>query len=291
MIVATVGIAKAQTDASNSDKATNDLRHEVGILGGGGMSVLNYSLNMGGSKTDGADGISGFAGIAYTWNITHRIGIATGLELIRYGAKTTYETITSDPNDPGNTYNAGDHVFRMLFNYTMENYVEEQTAAFLTIPVMLQYSVPLSGTKKFYVSGGLKFGLPINAKATIFPGTVTTSGYYSFQNQPYTDLPQYGFISAEALASTTNDIDVSVLLTASLETGVRFCLTDKILLYTGAYLDYGLNNLRSTKDKELLNYQVLIPSELKHASVLNTSHVNNVKTLGVGLKVKVSFGW
>jgi hypothetical protein len=291
MIVATTGIATAQADTSNSEKATNKLRHEVGIFGGGGMSVLNYSLNMGGSKTDGASGISGFFGIAYTWNINHQFGITTGLEMISYGAKTTYESITSDPKDPNNTYNAGDDVFEMLFQYTMENYVEEQTAAFFSIPVMLQYSVPLSGTKKFYMSGGLKFGLPINAKATIFPGTVTTSGYYSFQNQTYTELDRYGFINAKSLASTTKDIDVSVLLTASLETGMRFYLTDKILLYTGAYLDYGLNDIRSTKDKGLLNYQVQIPSELKHASVLNTSHVNKVKTLGVGLKVKVSFGW
>jgi hypothetical protein len=282
MIVATVGIAKAQTDTPNSETVIDVPRHEIGIVGGGGMSVLNYSLDMGGSKTDGTGGISGFTGISYTWNINHNLGIVTGFDMISYGAKTTYETIKNS------VYYQESNID--TFYYKMNNYIEEQSIACLSIPMMLQYSMPLSGTKKFYVSGGFKFSLPINAKATIFPGTVTTRGYRNFENQTY-DIERYGFVTNKQFASSTNDIDVRVFLSMSLETGVRFCLTDKILLYTGAYLDYGLNNIRSTKNKELLNYRELTPPELKLASVLNTSHINKVKTLGVGLKVKVSFGW
>jgi hypothetical protein len=292
MSVVTVGIAKAQTDTLNNEKATTgELRHELGIVGGGGMSVINYSLNMSGIKTDGTGGISGFVGISYTWNVNRNIGILTGLDLISYGAKTTYETIEN------NVLYQDAHIDN--FYYRMDNYIEEQSVACLSIPMMLQYSVPLSGNKKFYMSGGFKLSFPINAKATIFPGIVTTRGYINFDGQTYysdgdSDVERYGFVTNKQLASSTNDIDVNVFLSVSLETGARFYLTDKILLYTGVYLDYGLNNIRSTKHKELLYYEERTPPlypVLKHASVLNTSHVNDVKTLGVGLKVKVSFGW
>ncbi|MDR0714239.1 MAG: hypothetical protein LBF89_08280, partial [Bacteroidales bacterium] len=60
---------------------------------------------------------------------------------------------------------------------------------------------------------------------------------------------------------------------------------------TSAYLDYGMNNIRTSQDKNIINYQILSPQDFKYASVLNTPHVNKVKTFGAGLKVKVSFGW
>jgi hypothetical protein len=283
MIFPAVGI-KAQTNTANDEQSVSELRHEIALYGGGGMSALNYSLDMGGSKTDGAGGISGFAGIAYTWNINYHFGIVTGLELASYGAKTTYDAISGEK-----MYGEGND--RLNFQYSMNNYIEEQGITFLSVPVMLQYSVPLHGTKKFYVAGGLKLELPVNPKATIFPGTVNTLGYYSFENQTYTDLSKYGFYSNHKPGSIENDIDMSISIAASLETGVRFLLTKKILLYTGAYLDYGLNDVRSTKDKDIIAYQEFDPSVLKYASILNTSHASKVKIFGAGLKVKVSFGW
>jgi hypothetical protein len=299
-ILAATGVAEAQSvifrsvndttvtlsETDTTVRHVNELRHEIALYGAGGMSVLNYSPDMNGSKTDGLGAIGG---IGYTWNINYRLGITTGLEVTSYNAKTTYDAISMDKN-----YGAG--VDRFNFRYSMSNYVEEQDVTFIMIPAMLQYSVPLSGSAKFYVSGGCKVGLPIRANATIFPGTVNTSGHYYFENQTYISRPdvnmeQYGFVSGLKPDPIESDIDVTVLITASLETGARFYLTDNILLYTGAYVDYGLNSIRSEKSRNLINYQEHNPSELKYASVLNTPHVNNVKVLGAGLKVKISFGW
>jgi hypothetical protein len=88
------------------------------------------------------------------------------------------------------TDEAGDD---FTFNYSLRGYSEKQNAVLLTVPLMVKYSLPLgSGATTYYASGGLKFGIPVSAKASISPGTVTTSGYYSFEDGTYTDLPQYG---------------------------------------------------------------------------------------------------
>jgi hypothetical protein len=300
MFVSILNITKAQTDTQTETdtdttetetdtekKEIREPRHEIAIFGAGGMSVINYSLNMNGSKTDGTGGISGHAGISYIWNINPNAGLVTGVEVASYGAKTTYNSISSSKD-----YGAGFDKFK--FTYSINNYIEEQDITLVSIPVMMQYSQYISGSIKFYLLGGLKFGLPVQSEASIFPDVVNTWGdFYVYEKQIYTELPKYGFVSdlRPSPGSITDDIDLTVLVTASLETGARFFLTKNILLYTGAYLDYGLNNIQSTKDKQLVNYQEFNPSTLKYASVLNTSHVNKVKIFGAGLKVKVSFGW
>jgi hypothetical protein len=282
-----IGLAKAQTgNAIESEPAFEEPRHEIALSGGGGMSALNYSLDKGGSRTDGTGGISGFAGIAYIWNINNSVGVVTGLDLMSYGAKTTYDAVQKDKN----------YYDRWVFSYKINNYIEEHDVSYLSIPVMFQYSVPLSGSKKFYVSGGFKVGFPIQAKATIFPGSIDTWGYYydvehKYETDDITDMSPEGFVRNHQPGYISGEIDVNALFTASLETGARFFLSRNILLYASAYLDYGLNNIRSSSNNNLINYQELTPSVFRYASVLNTPHVNKVKTLGVGLKVKVSFGW
>ncbi|MDR0385468.1 MAG: outer membrane beta-barrel protein [Prevotellaceae bacterium] len=285
LILATAGIANAQ-DTVTANKAAKELRHEISIYGAGGISAFNYSLDMGGLKTDGANSFSAIIGAGYTWNINDRLGIATGFEMTKYGAKASYDAISGS-----RIY--GKESGRFNFIYAMNNYVEEQEIICLSIPAMLQYSVDLTNHTKFYMSGGCKLGLPVRAEATIFPETVNTSGYYYFENQSYTDKPELGFVSGLNPDAVTDDIHVVHLsVTASLETGARFSLKDNILLYTAAYIDCGLNNIRSEKYRsDLINYQEYNTANLKYSSVLNTSHAGKARIFGAGLKVKVSFGW
>jgi hypothetical protein len=285
-ILATSGVAKAQSETDTAVKEISEFRREIALYGGGGLSILSYSLDKNGFKSSG---MSGVAGIGYTWNINYHFGIVTGMEVSNYNAKTTYDAVSMEKD-----YGTGSN--RLNFQYSMNNYVEEQDVTFITIPAMLQYSMPLSGSSKFYVSGGCKIGLPIHTNATIYPGTVNTLGHYYFENQTYAsypgvDMSEYGFVAGLKPSPVKSDIDVTVSVTASLETGARFYINDNILLYTGAYFDYGLNDIRSEKSRGLINFQEYNPSEFKYASVLNTPHVNQVKTLGIGLKVKLSLGW
>jgi hypothetical protein len=281
MILAAAGALKAQSETDTVTKKVRAPQHEIALYGAGGLSSLNYTLNKDGHKSDGTGAIGG---IGYTWNINYHLGIVTGMEVTGYSAEAKYDAISMERE-------YGRDKDKFNFKYSMNNYIESHNVTFISIPVMLQYSVPLSGSAKFYLSGGGRIGLPIHASASIYPGNVTTLGYYYFENQTYTDLLQYGFVHNLNPGTIKTDIDVTVMVAASLETGARFFITDNILIYTAIYIDYGLNSIRSTQDRDLINYQEYNPSELKYASVLNTPHVNKVKVLGTGLKVKISFGW
>jgi hypothetical protein len=276
-----------ETAEETDGKKAINLRHEVAVYVAGGMSELNYSLDAKGSKTGGNSIISSLFGLGYTWNITECLGIVTGLEISNYSAKTAYDAVTDE-----RIYGSG--IDRLKFGYSMNNYIEEQDVLLLSIPAMAQYSTPLSNTIKYYLAGGLKIGLPVKSEATVFPGTVRTWGEfisYDSERQTYfDDLPQHGFMYGQPPSFET-DIDTHISLIASIESGAQFALYSKILLYTGIYLDCGLNSIRSAKDRQLINYQEFNPSALKYASVLNTAHVNKVRIFGAGLKVKISFGW
>jgi opacity protein-like surface antigen len=273
------------TDTTTVKKKYNaDLRHELSIYGGAGLSVINYALDKSGSRSDGSNSVAGILGIGYTWNINDNFGVVTGVEMSRYNGKTSYDVISGDRE-----YGTGDDRFK--FSYSMRNYIEEQSTVMISIPAMAQYSAPLSDPVTFYLAAGFKFGLPVNAKATIFPGDVSTSGYYYFENQRYyDDLPDYGFTNSKP-SSVTSDVALKVSMAMSIESGVRFSLMDNMRVYTGAYLDYGLNNIRSKHEDLLINYHELNPSAYTYSSVLNTAHADKIKIFAVGLKLKISFGW
>jgi hypothetical protein len=272
------------TDTTVNKKYNADIRHEISVYGGAGLSVINYSLDKSGSRTDGSSSVAGILGIGYTWNINDNFGLATGIEMSRYDGKASYDIISGEKE-----YGTGDDRFR--FDYSMRNYIEEQSAVMISIPAMAQYSAPLSDHVTFYLAAGFKFGLPVNAKATIFPGNLSASGHYYFENRTYyDDLPQYGFANSKP-ASVTSDIALKVSAAMSIESGVRFSIMDNMRIYTGAYFDCGLNNIRSKHEDMLVNYHELNPSAYTYSSVLNTVHADKIKIFAVGLKLKISFGW
>jgi hypothetical protein len=276
-------ITSTPLPASQPEGSSETFRHEITIYGAEGVSSLNYSLDKEGGNSGENSIISGMLGVGYTWNINEYIAVVTGLEISKYGALTIYENI-SDERIYGTDRN------RFNFKYSISKYEEKQVLMLLSIPVLAQYYIPLSGSVKFYMTGGFKLGLPVRSRATISPNTFATSGYYYFENQTYTDLPQHGFVSGQQLNSTVTDIDMNISLAASVETGARFFLYSNILLYIGAYFDGGLNNLRTITDQLLINYQTLNPSVFRYESILHTNHVNKVKIFGIGLKMKISFG-
>jgi hypothetical protein len=287
-LLLTVRLLEAQTPAATdiaaTDTAPEALRHEIAIYGAEGLSILNYNLDKDGRTTGEGNEISGQLGLSYTLNINQNIGITAAIELSKYGAETLYETL-SDEKIYGTNRN------RFNFRYSINRYTEQQQITLLTLPLMAQYATPLSRAVKLYVAAGIKTGIPLRSEATVSPHTLNTSGYYYFENQTYTSLPQHGFVSAQQTNATTRDIDTNIAITAAIETGARFNIYSNIIVYTSIYLDYGLNNIRSTSDQQVVNYQTLEPSEFRYASILNTSHVDKVKIFGIGLKLKISLGW
>jgi hypothetical protein len=252
--------------------------HEFSIYGMGGLSRLNYQLSGDGTKSGG---IGGGAGIGCTFNISNNWGVVTGVEISLVEAKVAYDNLSGE-YEYGNAGTWG----HFQFHYSLDDYEEQQKAMLFSVPVMLQFKT--GGSTNFYLAGGFKIGFPVSADATISPGTVTTSGDFSYEQVEYIDIEEYGFGHNMPLDKTKSKIDLGFSLALALETGVRFSLSDKIGLYTGLYVDYGLNSI-SKSDRHLLEYDIDNPSTFKRNSILNTSSIDKVNMLSAGLKVKISF--
>jgi hypothetical protein len=266
-------------------------KHELSIYGLGGFSSLSYTLSDNGSKSGG---IGGGAGLGYTFNISPSLGIVMGLEMNTFTSEASFANVSEKSTE----YRLGtgdNNLFR--FSYSLKNYKETQNVTLFSIPVMVQYSLPLGGgATKFYVSGGFKLGFPISATADLSPGSATTNGYFSDENVKYENLPTHGFASNISLPDSKQDLDLGFSAALALEAGLRFTLTDKIGLYTGLYFDYGLNSIQKVNDKHSLEYDLNHLSEYDRVnerpflyhSVLNTGLVDKVNLLSIGLKVKIS---
>jgi hypothetical protein len=262
--------------------------HEFAIYGTGGMSNLSYKFDKGkvGGAFDG--GISGGFGMAYTYYIAEgNFGITAGVGFASYSGKATGETLSGEYDTPDDT---GDN-FR--FSYSVTGYEEKQRMTLLTVPLMLQYRIPFDSrsSNSLVFGGGMKFGLPMSATTTTTMENVTTSGYYSYEDQTYTDLPQHGFVTEQSIADAKSDIDFGISKMLSLEVGLNFSLSEKTGLYAGLFLDYGLNSIKKNSDKYIVECQPSDPLRfIKYNSVLNTGMVDKINLTSVGIKVGVKFG-
>jgi hypothetical protein len=259
--------------------------HEFSVYGTGGLSSLKYKLSGGGTASSGA---GGSGGIGYTFNVNDNWGIVTGVEVGIYAGKAAYAVPLSGEHEYG-TAGTPEH---FTFKYSAEGYGERQKATLVSVPLMAQFKTPLGGeSAHFYLSGGFKFGFPASAKATVIPGTLTTSGRFSYEQIEYRNIEEYGFVSAQPVEQKTADIDLGFSAALSLETGVRFSLGGSAALYTGAFLNYGLNSIRPADGRRVIDYRNGPPSTFGYNSILNSSLTDKVNIFGAGLKIRLSFGW
>lgn len=273
----------ATTTTAQNEQSRDVRRHELSVYGKGGYSPLSYTLADNGTKSGS---IGGGAGAGYVFNINPSLGIVTGIEMSTYSSEASFGSVSR-------TYRAGTDEREMEFTYSLKDYRETQSVTLFSVPVMAQYSLPVGGgSTSFYVSGGFKLGFPVNATADIIPGIATTKVRFLHENVNYEKLPQNALLDNEKLPDLSRDVDLGLSVALSLETGVRFTLSDRIGLYTGLYFDYGLNSVRKTDDRNLLEYEYSFnvnESKLRSNSVLDSGLIDKVNLISIGLKLRIGF--
>ena len=266
-------------------------RSELSVYFGGGLSSVNYKPEVGSRKS----GIGGMFGIGYTWFVSGRWGIVTGMEASLYRAEYSNAGVFKDSiNAMSGTLNSLGNDFVLLYEY--QDYTEKQSALFLQIPVMAQFQ-----TGRFFASAGIKIGIPIGGKYNITATDLTANGKFPEENQTYSDMVYRGMGNIGA-TSYSGKLDVNILYTGALEAGGQWFLGRTTNLYVGAWLDYGLNNLSKTGaigiKKSLVEYdhnrEVKYDQEypdrvgsLKYNSIVDT--VDKIGAMSVGLKVKLTY--
>jgi hypothetical protein len=276
-----VGIAYAQ----------EDIKQEISVQGGLGLSGLKYSLDNGDTKQK----FGGNIGIGYHYFFNQKFGLVTGLELSFLSSEGSFDSMSDTyktTDSEGESFN---------FSSTVRNYEERQRATYLNIPIMGQYQMPVTGMHQFYGMLGVKIGIPLSAKYKTSGASLAASGFY----------PQYGAndpINIDQVISsgfgnfTSNPVDETLKLNVSFmlaaEAGMKWYLNETMSLYTGAYIDYGLNDVSKKHDKEFMIYDAVNPTRYTNNSLLEAQYTPGAATLEVvdkvvpisfGLKVRLAF--
>lgn len=265
---------------SAQDKIT---KHEFSVGIGGGLSTLNYSPSSGESK----NGMGGGLSLGYTYFLTDKIGLVSGIEYLQYNAKIENLSFT---NTLANlTDNTDNEVFD--FKTEMNNYEEKQTAHYLNIPLMVQYQTGESN--KFYTTIGFKIGIPISGRYKS-KGDFINQGFFH-ESGIWTSTPEFMGFGDFYNKTVENDLDLKIACIASIEAGIKFSLKKDKYLYLGAYLDYGLNNIIDNK-QNFINYTTTgNKAEFSNNSILssyideNISFTDKVIPISAGLKLRFCY--
>lgn len=253
---------------------------EVGVEVDGGWQGMRYPLQNGRSRNLPA----GSLGLNYTFPLTTRLGLLTGVTCGLYRTSATLQDGTASTT--GEVDNSGS-AFEYKVRFT--GYEEAQRFFSVNIPLLLQYRSSGRGTQ-WYFNGGAKVFVPFGTNVQVSAKQLEVSGYYPDFNIEVSDLPQHGFGTIKGWKGTaTAKLRPAVAL--SMATGFRLALSPGKCLYAGVYVDYGLTSLKGKSDSmPLVTYSSAGVSGIQAGSVLNSPAAGRVSLLSFGIQVRLGFG-
>lgn len=262
-------------------------KHEASIYLGMGPSSLNYTLNSSG-ETSSKSGI--LFGIGYTYKLNSEWGIVSGMEMATYKSKGSLQTLKDKYTTEDNYGN------NFEWRLALHNLRESQQGTYFNIPIMIQLT-PKS-INKLYVNLGFKVGIPLSGKYNSEYTKLVASGYYPETDAEYTDINFRGFGEFDG-SSSKGDLSFGVAFMISAECGMKWNLSNSMNLYTGGYIDYGLNNiLKTTAEDRIISYDKDNPTSLEYNTMLYSKYtdetdskpiIDKIVPLAFGLKIKLGF--
>ena len=266
-------------------------KQELSVSLSGGLSALNSKTNIGTDKNK----FGGAVGFGYTYFLTENLGIVSGLEMSLYKSEFKVDQFNNtlmnvaDPSD-------GELID---FYSSVSNYKENQTATYLNIPVQIQYQQNAFGSNKFYVLGGVKIGIPIKGKYETKNNSFVNKGYFHETGIWGGEGQEFMGFGTYTDKKSKDDLSMKVSFTLSAEAGMKWAITSNMSLYTGLYLDYGLNNVVSDKGNFISLEETDTGMDFVSNSVLATSYnedrkdnkfVDKVSLFAGGIKIRLAFG-
>jgi hypothetical protein len=272
--------------------SAQESKHEVSVSVAGGLSTLDYEPAFGDHK----NGIGGNIGIGYTYFISENFGLSAGAELSLYKAelsKDKFNNVTRslvDKSD-GELYD---------FYSSVRGYREKQETVYLNIPVMVQFQY--GGKNKLYAQAGVKIGIPASGKYNSSVSETVNKGFFH-DTQNWGETQEFMGFGTFAGYSDDGDVDLNVVYILSAELGMKWKLNDKMSVYTGAYVDYGMNDIikggrsisftkfEETPEAIIVKNNSILNSSIGYGSnTLTQTLTDKVTPVAVGLKVRLALG-
>ncbi|GHV69333.1 hypothetical protein FACS1894199_17850 [Bacteroidia bacterium] len=220
--------------------------HEFSAYALGGLSSIQYSAP---TSMKVAGGFGGGAGFGYTYFMTPEWGISTGLEFSLSSA-----TLTADKFRD---------VYPLLFRGTTKDemlnfisdfvgYEEKQSATYLHIPLTLRFQT--TGTHKFQAGAGMKVGFALSGSYDVVIKSLSTSATFQQTGVTISDEAQHALTTNSDVPPYSGDLSLGLNVGIAIDAGMRWGLSEKVGLYTGVYLDYGVLNILPSPTAHLVEY-------------------------------------
>ena len=242
----------------------------------GGLNNLSYKPKDGTEKELFGKSIN----VGYSFFFSPNWGFQVGLGVQSFGALSNlnyvYKSAAVDiDGDP----------YELRINY--KNWKEQQRALFIEMPVSIQYrywigkDLGLVDKNKLaiLVSLGAKVSIPLNTFYKTVGGNIVTTGYFSQWNLELKDMPQHGFLTISDVYE--GNVYLKPSYVGILDFGLLYGLNERLDLYMGTYLTYGLNNILNAGKQ-----QVYQPDGVYNGT-LASSQTDNLKLKAIGLKVGI----
>ncbi|HLP05633.1 MAG TPA: OmpA family protein [Paludibacter sp.] len=244
-------------------------KHYLNLDLSGGMHSLGYSLQSGTTNPFLGLGVSA----SYSYFFNSNWGVNAGLEIQSLGdyATLNYLSTLTDVDTDGDTYE---------FRSDFKNWREKQHVLLLEIPIKAQYRYPLQKKLDLLATAGFKIGIPVAANYKSFEGQIVNTGYYDQWNVVLSDMPQHGF--STIANSYSGNLKLKAAFMGLVEVGGLYQLKPGLKLYSGLYLNYGLNILAAG------NKPIYQPDGV-YNGILASDLVRNTCPLAVGIKVGASW--
>lgn len=265
-------------------------KQEVSFSVGGGISSLSYDANIGEQKSK----TGGNFAIGYTYFFIPNLGISSGAEFSLYKSELKadkFNNVIQDIVDPSDSELYDRHTL-------MRDYKESQDAMYINIPLMLQYQ--MGDINKFYISAGAKLGIPVKGKYKSSALEMTNKGFFH-NTANWGETQEFMGFGTIADYSNNENIDFKVACLLSVEAGMKWRLNSKLYLYTGAYVDYGVNDIvkgghsqsfikvEDGVDAPTISNNSVLNSSIGYSSnTLTQTMTEKVRPISIGVKVRLA---
>lgn len=205
-------------------------------------------------------------------------GVGSGVDFLQYRTKARLDGCIVTPSYDQENGQAFDLI------ESFAGWEEKGRMYAFEFPLGVYYKVPFSEKANMVAGLGGKLVVPVLSRYEVSSGTYAVRGYYPQTNVVIKDLPHHGFVNSDPYASGA--LKTKLAFSVYGELGFNFSVSEKVMLYTGFYCNYGLTSILNDKKNKVTDLwnDYFVDTE----SLFATRIVDKVQLFSLGLKLGIT---